>query len=114
MKKPIRSSRVKTAKALRLKCSDVVLTKGEFLDEVGDMDLTAQSKVLRVLEDSIVQRVGGDKPVRVDVRVLAATNKDLAEAVESGEFREDLYYRLNVVPIHVPSLAERREHLVKE
>ncbi|MEN8150405.1 MAG: sigma-54 dependent transcriptional regulator [Planctomycetota bacterium] len=80
-----------------------------FLDEVGDMDPTAQSKVLRVLEDSLVQRVGGDKAVKVDVRVLAATNKDLAEAVENGEFREDLYYRLNVVPIHVPSLAERRE-----
>jgi len=80
-----------------------------FLDEVGDMDLSAQSKVLRVLEDSLVQRVGGDQSIRVDVRVLAATNKDLAEAVETGEFREDLYYRLNVVPIHVPSLAERRE-----
>jgi len=80
-----------------------------FLDEVGDMDLAAQSKVLRVLEDSMVQRVGGDKPTRVDIRVLAATNKDLADAVECGEFREDLYYRLSVVPIHVPSLAERRE-----
>jgi two-component system nitrogen regulation response regulator NtrX len=80
-----------------------------FLDEVGDMDLAAQSKVLRVLEDSMVERVGGDKPVKVDVRVLAATNKDLTEAVENGEFREDLFYRLNVVPIHVPSLAERRE-----
>ena len=82
-----------------------------FLDEVGDMDLAAQSKVLRVLEDSTVERVGGDKPIKVDVRVLAATNKDLAEAVETGEFREDLFYRLNVVPIHVPSLAERREDI---
>jgi len=80
-----------------------------FLDEVGDMDLAAQSKVLRVLEDSTVERVGGDRPVKVDVRVLAATNKDLAAAVEEGEFREDLFYRLNVVPIHVPTLAERKE-----
>jgi two-component system nitrogen regulation response regulator NtrX len=71
------------------------------------MEPVAQSKVLRVLEESVVERVGGEQPVKVDVRVLAATNKDLREAVEEGEFREDLYYRLNVVPIHVPSLAER-------
>ncbi len=81
------------------------------LDEIGDMDMTAQSKVLRVLEESTVERVGGDQPFRVDVRVLAATNKNLQEAVEAGEFREDLYYRLNVVPMHVPSLAERREDI---
>jgi two-component system nitrogen regulation response regulator NtrX len=82
-----------------------------FLDEIGDMDLAAQSKVLRVLEDSLVTRVGGDRPIKVDVRVVAATNQDLAEAVENGDFREDLYYRLNVVPIHVPSLGERREDI---
>ena len=82
-----------------------------FLDEIGDMALAAQSKVLRVLEDSIVERVGGESPLRVDVRVVAATNKDLREAVEAGEFREDLYYRLNVVPIHVPALAERRDDI---
>jgi two-component system, NtrC family, nitrogen regulation response regulator NtrX len=81
------------------------------LDEIGDMDMTAQSKVLRVLEESTVERVGGDETLDVDVRVLAATNKDLREAVEAGEFREDLFYRLNVVPIHVPSLAERREDI---
>jgi two-component system nitrogen regulation response regulator NtrX len=82
-----------------------------FLDEIGDMDPTAQSKVLRVLEESMVERVGGEQPVSVDVRILAATNKDLREAVEKGEFREDLYYRLNVVPIHVPTLAERRDDI---
>ncbi|MHC4471640.1 MAG: sigma-54-dependent transcriptional regulator [Planctomycetota bacterium] len=80
-----------------------------FLDEIGDMDAAAQSKVLRVLEDSAIERVGGDRPVAVDVRVLAATNKDLRGAVDDGSFREDLFYRLNVVPIHVPTLAERRE-----
>ena len=81
------------------------------LDEIGDMDLAAQSKVLRVLEESKIERVGGDAPVEVDVRILAATNKDLALAVDEGEFREDLYYRLNVVPIHVPTLTERREDI---
>ncbi len=81
------------------------------LDEIGDMDMTAQSKVLRVLEESAVERVGGEQLLRIDVRVLAATNKDLQAAVEAGEFREDLFYRLNVVPIRVPSLAERREDI---
>jgi two-component system nitrogen regulation response regulator NtrX len=82
-----------------------------FLDEIGDMDPAAQSKVLRVLEESTVERVGGEQLVSVDVRILAATNKDLREAVEKGEFREDLYYRLSVVPIHVPTLAERRDDI---
>ena len=80
-----------------------------FLDEVGDMSLDAQAKVLRALEEGVVTRVGGSKSIEVDVRVIAATNKDLARAIEAGEFREDLFYRLNVVPIHVPPLRERRE-----
>jgi two-component system nitrogen regulation response regulator NtrX len=80
-----------------------------FLDEVGDMSLAAQAKVLRVLQDGVVTRIGGAKPVRVDVRVLAATNKDVEAEIAAGRFREDLFYRLNVVPIHVPPLRERRE-----
>jgi two-component system nitrogen regulation response regulator NtrX len=82
-----------------------------FLDEVGDMSLGAQAKVLRVLQDGVVTRVGGSKPVSVDVRVLAATNKNLEAEIAEGRFREDLYYRLNVVPIHVPPLRERREDI---
>jgi len=82
-----------------------------FLDEVGDMSLAAQAKVLRALQDGIVQRVGGSVSIAVDVRVLAATNKDLAEEIEAGNFREDLYYRLNVVPLHVPSLSRRKEDI---
>jgi len=80
-----------------------------FLDEVGDMDLAAQAKVLRVLEQSRVERVGGSKPIDVDVRVLAATNKNLPDAVRAGDFREDLYYRLNVVELRCPALRERRD-----
>jgi two-component system, NtrC family, nitrogen regulation response regulator NtrX len=80
-----------------------------FLDEVGDMSLAAQAKVLRVLQDGVVTRIGGSKPVSVDVRVIAATNKTLPEEIADGRFREDLYYRLNVVPISVPPLRERRE-----
>jgi two-component system nitrogen regulation response regulator NtrX len=82
-----------------------------FLDEVGDMSLAAQAKVLRVLQDGVVTRIGGSKPVSVDVRVLAATNKNLEAQIAEGHFREDLYYRLNVVPIHVPPLRERREDI---
>ncbi len=77
------------------------------LDEVGDMALAAQAKLLRVLEENEVERVGGTKTIPVDVRVIAATNKNLPEAIAAGEFREDLYYRLNVVPIEVPPLRER-------
>ncbi len=82
-----------------------------FLDEVGDMSLDAQAKVLRALEEGVVTRVGGSKGIHVDVRVVAATNKDLARAIADGVFREDLFYRLNVVPIHVPPLRERREDI---
>ena len=82
-----------------------------FLDEIGDMSLAAQAKVLRVLQDSVVTRIGGTKPVKVDVRVLAATNKVVEDEIAAGRFREDLYYRLNVVPIHVPPLRERREDI---
>ena len=82
-----------------------------FLDEVGDMSLAAQAKVLRVLQDGEVTRIGGTKPIAVDVRVLAATNKKLEEEIAAGRFREDLFYRLNVVPMHVPPLRERREDI---
>ena len=78
-----------------------------FLDEVGDMSASAQAKVLRALQENKISRVGSDKDIQVDVRVVAATNKDLKAAIAEGEFREDLYHRLAVVPIHVPSLAER-------
>jgi len=78
-----------------------------FLDEVGDMSASAQAKVLRALQENKISRVGSDKDIQVDVRVVAATNKDLKAAIAAGEFREDLYHRLAVVPIHVPSLAER-------
>jgi two-component system, NtrC family, nitrogen regulation response regulator NtrX len=79
-----------------------------FLDEVGDMSLRTQAKVLRVLEEQRFERVGGIESIEVDVRVLAASNKDLVQAIQAGKFREDLYYRLNVVPLYVPPLRERR------
>jgi len=82
-----------------------------FLDEVGDMDLAAQAKMLRVLEQHKVERVGGNEPIEVDVRVIAATNKDLVKEVAEGKFREDLFYRLNVLEIRCPSLRERREDI---
>jgi two-component system nitrogen regulation response regulator NtrX len=82
-----------------------------FLDEVGDMSMGAQAKVLRVLQESIFERVGGIEPIRVDVRVIAASNKDLLAASREGTFREDLYYRLNVVPITIPPLRERITYL---
>jgi two-component system nitrogen regulation response regulator NtrX len=82
-----------------------------FLDEVGDMDLAAQAKVLRVLEQSKVERVGGNKTLEVDVRVIAATNKNLLDEVAEGRFREDLYYRLNVVEVRCPALRERRDDI---
>jgi two-component system nitrogen regulation response regulator NtrX len=82
-----------------------------FLDEVGDMSPSAQAKVLRVLEDGVVTRIGGAKPISVDVRVIAATNKNLESEIGEGHFREDLYYRLNVVPVAVPPLRDRREDI---
>ncbi len=80
-----------------------------FLDEIGDMGLPAQAKVLRALQENRITRVGGDRDIRVDVRVVAATNKDLRKEIKAGRFREDLYHRLAVIPIRVPSLNERRE-----
>ncbi|MDH5382533.1 MAG: sigma-54 dependent transcriptional regulator [Cyclobacteriaceae bacterium] len=82
-----------------------------FLDEIGDMSLNAQAKVLRALQESIITRVGGDKPIKVDVRILAATNKNLKLAIENNEFREDLYHRLSVIVIKVPALKERKEDI---
>jgi DNA-binding NtrC family response regulator len=82
-----------------------------FLDEIGDMSLSAQAKVLRALQEGEVERVGGSGPIKVDVRVLAATNKDLEQEIAAGNFREDLFYRLNVVPIPVPPLREHREDI---
>lgn len=79
-----------------------------FLDEVGDMSLSAQAKVLRALQENKISRVGGDKDIKVDVRVIAATNKDLLHEIEENNFREDLYHRLGVILVHVPALAERR------
>ncbi len=82
-----------------------------FLDEVGDMGLDAQAKVLRALQENKITRVGGDKDIKVDVRIVAATNKDLKKEIEEGNFREDLYHRLAVIPLEVPSLNERREDI---
>jgi len=82
-----------------------------FLDEIGDMSMAAQAKVLRVLQDNVITRIGGAKAVSVDVRVIAATNKNIESEIAAGRFREDLYYRLNVVPIHVPPLREHREDI---
>jgi len=82
-----------------------------FLDEIGDMSASAQAKVLRALQESKITRVGGDKEIKVDVRVLAATNKDLRKEIDEGNFREDLYHRLNVIPIHVPSLNDRKDDI---
>jgi two-component system nitrogen regulation response regulator NtrX len=82
-----------------------------FLDEVGDMSLKTQSKVLRTLDEQRFTRVGGDEPVTVDARVIASTNKDLEEEISKGNFREDLFYRLNVIPFYVPPLRERKEDI---
>jgi DNA-binding NtrC family response regulator len=82
-----------------------------FLDEIGDMSISAQSKVLRALQESIITRVGSDSPIKVNVRVVAATNKDLAEEIKNGNFREDLYHRLSVILINVPSLESRKDDI---
>lgn len=82
-----------------------------FLDEIGEMPLVMQPKLLRAIEDSEIERVGGEKPIPIDVRIVAATNQDLAQAVKDKAFREDLYYRLNVASISLPTLSERQEDI---
>jgi len=82
-----------------------------FLDEIGDMDLALQAKILRVIQEQVIERVGGDKPIKIDVRIVAATNKDIEKAVQAKQFREDLFYRLNVFPITIPPLRERRDDI---
>ena len=82
-----------------------------FLDEIGDMSLNAQAKVLRALQENQISRVGGNKSIKVNPRIIAATNKDLSQEIKNGNFREDLFHRLNVIPIHVPSLKERIEDI---
>ena len=82
-----------------------------FLDEIGDMSLNAQAKVLRAIEDGIIERVGGNRKIAVDVRILSATNKDLREEIKNGRFREDLFHRLNVIPLHIPPLRERKDDI---
>lgn len=82
-----------------------------FLDEIGDMSASAQAKVLRALQENVIQRVGSEKDIKIDARVIAATNKDLRKEIEAGRFREDLYHRLAVILIHVPSLNERRDDI---
>lgn len=82
-----------------------------FLDEIGDMSASAQAKVLRALQENVIQRVGGEKDIKINARVIAATNKDLRKEIEEGNFREDLYHRLAVILIHVPSLNDRRDDI---
>jgi len=82
-----------------------------FLDEIGDMSLKTQAKILRILQEQSFERVGGDRSINVDVRVIVATNKDLQQEIKHGRFRQDLYYRLNVFPLHVPGLRERSEDI---
>lgn len=81
------------------------------MDEIGDMSLSAQAKVLRALQENKISRIGGEKEISIDVRVIAATNKNLTEEISHGRFREDLYHRLSVIPIHVPPLRERKEDI---
>ena len=99
--------------AIKQKKGDFELANGGtlFLDEIGDMSLAAQAKVLRALQENKIVRVGGEKEIPVDVRILAATNKDLRKMIEQGDFREDLYHRLSVIVIHVPPLRERKDDI---
>ncbi len=90
---------------------DLANTGTLFLDEIGDMSLRTQAKILRIIQEQTFERVGGSHPVEVDVRIVAATNKDLAKEIELGRFRQDLYYRLNVIPIFVPPLRDRLEDI---
>jgi transcriptional regulator with PAS, ATPase and Fis domain len=82
-----------------------------FLDEISNVSLNIQAKLLRVIQEKEVTRVGSSKPIKIDVRIIAATHENLAEAVKSGKFREDLFYRLSVVPVHLPPLRERKEDI---
>jgi two-component system nitrogen regulation response regulator NtrX len=82
-----------------------------FLDEIGDMSLSAQAKVLRVIQEQKIERLGGEKTIETDVRIIAATNQDLEKACDEGRFRQDLYFRLNVIPVHIPPLRERIEDI---
>ena len=99
--------------AIKQRKGDFELADGGtlFLDEIGDMSLSAQAKVLRALQENKIVRVGGEKDIPVDVRILAATNKDLKTEIEKGNFREDLYHRLSVIVIHVPPLRERKDDI---
>jgi len=100
--------------AHKMRKGDFELSNGGtlFLDEIGDMSLSAQAKVLRALQENRITRVGGEKDIAVDVRIIAATNKNLKEAIQSGKFREDLYHRLSVIIIKVPPLREREEDII--
>ena len=82
-----------------------------FLDEIAEMPISLQAKLLRVLQERVITRVGGTKEIEIDVRIVSATNADIHEAIEKGEFREDLYYRLNTIPVHIPPLRERKEEI---
>lgn len=99
--------------AIKQRKGDFELAHGGtlFLDEIGDMSLSAQAKVLRALQENKIVRVGGEKDIKVDVRIIAATNKNLKKEIENGNFREDLYHRLSVILIHVPSLRERQDDI---